>query len=282
MNFYRKIVSNQWYKYIAYFFPIQLLFVQLKKNQLLLVFWAVLFGFITKNIAAKYGVPYLFLNPEYLNNVNFLSYFLVGFACGGFIMAFNISSYIINGFRFPFLATLSNPFLKFCLNNCIVPIVFIIVYCFNIYQFQYQDQFTSHLKIWSDIIGFIIGIFLFTFLALSYFFRFNKDIFKLFGINTIEQDDIKKNKTNRVVFRKNMSIKNINSKESRDWHVETYISNFRKIKIARDVSHYDKENLLDVFRQNHRNAAVFEIFVVITVLSLGLFRNIPILGGSIE
>lgn len=278
MNFYRKIVSNQWYKYIAYFFPIQLLFVQLKKNQLLLVFWAVLFGFITKNIAAKYGVPYLFLNPEYLNNVNFLSYFLVGFACGGFIMAFNISSYIINGFRFPFLATLSNPFLKFCLNNCIVPIVFIIVYCFNIYQFQYQDQFTSHLKIWSDIIGFIIGIFLFTFLALSYFFRFNKDIFKLFGINTIEQDDIKKNKTNRVVFRKNMSIKNINSKESRDWHVETYISNFRKIKIARDVSHYDKENLLDVFRQNHRNAAVFEIFVVITVLSLGLFRNIPILA----
>jgi hypothetical protein len=255
-----------------------LVFVQLKKNQLLLLFWIVLFGMITKSIAAKYGVPYLFLNPEYLNKTNVLSYFVVGFACGGFIMAFNISSYIMNGFRFPFLATVSNPFLKFCLNNCIVPILFMVVYCANIYKFQYQDQFTSHLTIWLDMLGFLGGIVLFIFLSLSYFFKFNKDIFNLFGIKTVEQEDLKKKKTTRVVFRKNMTMKNISSRESRDWHVETYISNFRRIRIARDVSHYDKENLLEVFRQNHRNAAVFEIFVVITVLLLGLFRNVPLLA----
>jgi len=278
VSIYKNVINHKWYRYIAYFFPIQLVFVQLKKNQLLLVFWAILFGLITKNIAAKYGVPYLFLNPEYLNKVNVISYFLVGFACGGLIMAFNISSYIINGFRFPFLATLSNPFLKFCLNNCIVPIVFIVVYCVNIYQFQLEDQYATHTRIWFDITGFIFGIFLFAFLTLSYFFKFNKDIFNLFGIKTVEQDEIKKRKISRVIFRKNMSIKNISNRESRDWHVETYISNFRRIKIARDVSHYDKENLLDVFRQNHRNAAVFQIFVVLTVLILGLFRNIPLLA----
>lgn len=233
---------------------------------------------ITKSVAVRYGAPYLFLNPEYLNQTNVLSYFVVGFACGGFIMAFNISSYIMNGFRFPFLATVSNPFLKFCLNNCIVPILFMVVYCLEIYKFQYQDQFTSHLKIWLDILGFIGGNVLFIFLSLSYFFKFNKDIFNLFGIKTVEQEDLKKLKTARVVFRKNMSMKNISGKESRDWHVETYISNFTRIRIARDVSHYDKENLLEVFRQNHRNAAVFEIFVVITVLLLGLFRNVPVLA----
>jgi hypothetical protein len=253
-------------------------FVQLKKNQLLLLFWIVLFGMITKSVAVRYGAPYLFLNPEYLNQTNVLSYFVVGFACGGFIMAFNISSYIMNGFRFPFLATVSNPFLKFCLNNCIVPILFMVVYCLEIYKFQYQDQFTSHLKIWLDILGFIGGNVLFIFLSLSYFFKFNKDIFNLFGIKTVEQEDLKKLKTARVVFRKNMSMKNISGKESRDWHVETYISNFTRIRIARDVSHYEKENLLEVFRQNHRNAAVFEIFVVITVLLLGLFRNVPVLA----
>ena len=278
MNLYRTIINNDVYKKIAYFFPIQLVFVQLKKNQMLLLFWAILFGFITKNIAAKYGVPYLFLNPEYLNEVNVISYFLVGFACGGFILAFNISSYIINGFRFPFLATLSNPFLKFCLNNCIVPIVFIVVYVFNIYQFQYQDQYTSHLKIWSDIGGFLFGIFLFTFLSLSYFFKFNKDIFNLFGIKTVEQEDLKKVKVTRVILKNNMKFRNVNDRESRDWYVATYISNFRRIRVARDVGHYAKDNLLDVFRQNHRNAAVFEMFVVITVLTLGLFRDIPILA----
>jgi hypothetical protein len=278
LNAFKSIHNNQWFKYIAYFFPIQLVFVQLKKNQLLLLFWIVLFGMITKSVAVRYGAPYLFLNPEYMNETNVLSYFVVGFACGGFIMAFNISSYIMNGFRFPFLATVSNPFLKFCLNNCIVPILFMVVYCLEIYKFQYQDQYTSHLKIWLDILGFIGGNVLFIFLSLSYFFKFNKDIFNLFGIKTVEQEDLKKLKTARVVFRKNMSMKNISGKESRDWHVETYISNFTRIRIARDVSHYDKENLLEVFRQNHRNAAVFEIFVVITVLLLGLFRNVPILA----
>lgn len=159
-----------------------------------------------------------------------------------------------------------------------MPILFIGVYCANIYKFQYQDQYTSHVHIWADIVSFIGGIFLFVFLSLSYFFKFNKDIFKLFGIKTVEQEDLKKVKTTRVIFRKNMSIKNISGRESRDWHVETYISNFRRIRIARDVSHYDKETLLEVFRQNHRNAAVFEIFVVITVLLLGLFRNVPLLA----
>jgi hypothetical protein len=113
-----------WTKRIAYFFPIQLILVHLKKNQVLLLFWLLLFGFITKNVASNYGAHYLFLNPEYLNKVGFLSYFIVGFSCGGFIMAFNISSFIINGFRFPFVATLSNSFLKYCLNNFIIPITF--------------------------------------------------------------------------------------------------------------------------------------------------------------
>src|SRR5688572_21918400 len=101
--------SKQIWKRVTYFFPFQLLFVHFKKNPLLLLFWLIMFGFITKSLAARYGVPYLFLNPEYLDEVSFFSYLLVGLTCGGFIMAFNISSYIMNSFRFPFLATLSYP-----------------------------------------------------------------------------------------------------------------------------------------------------------------------------
>src|SRR6476620_9308956 len=102
-------------------FPVQLLIVLLKKNHLLLLYWIILFGWITNTTSKTFGIPYLFLDPEYMGSVGFSSFFIMGFAAGSFIMVYNISSYIVNGFRFPFIATLSRPFLKFSVNNFIIP-----------------------------------------------------------------------------------------------------------------------------------------------------------------
>ena len=74
-------------------------------------------------------------------------------------------------------------------------------------------------------------------------------------------------------------------KSKRNWRVETYMSGIFKISLARNIEHYER-NLLDkVFAQNHINASVFEISLVITFIGLGLFReyelfNIPA-GASI-
>src|SRR6185437_16789432 len=100
-----------------YFYPLQLLLMTLKENLVYVFLWVLFFGFITRAVASKYGVPYLFLYPYYLNHVGVRAYFILGFSCGGFIMAYNISSYIVNSFRFPFLATLERPFFIYCLNN---------------------------------------------------------------------------------------------------------------------------------------------------------------------
>src|SRR5690606_28657418 len=126
---------------LIYFFPLQLFFVHIKKNQQLLLFWVLLFLIIFKQVGTKYGLPLLFLAPEYIGGLSFSSYFILGFAIGGFAMAFNISSYIMNGFRFPFLATLSKPFLKYCLNNALIPFIFIVFYLFQAYEFlsDYED-----------------------------------------------------------------------------------------------------------------------------------------------
>ncbi len=260
---------------VIYFFPVQLFLVHFKKNQMMLVYWLILFGFILQKIAPKYGIPYLFLNPEYLDDVNFWSYLIIGFGVGGFTMAFNISSYIMNAFRFPFLATTSNPFLKYCLNNFIIPSSFIIVYCVQIYFFQIKNQFLSVSETLFEITGFLLGVFLFLFLSISYFFKTNKDLFKMFGIKIEEGDELKvKFKTSRITLKKNMDWQTID-KSQRDWHVETYWSTFTKIRKARDFHHYDKEMLLNVFRQNQTNAALFEVFVVISLLILGMFRENP-------
>ncbi|MES2836807.1 MAG: hypothetical protein V4667_04750 [Bacteroidota bacterium] len=240
-----------------------------------MLFWLILFGIVTKQLATKYGIPYLFLDPEYLNKVNWVSYLIVGFSIGGFIMAFNISSYVMNAFRFPFLATLSNPFLKFCLNNFILPSFFIVIYCWQIIKFQHQDQLADSFTIFTEVISFLGGILLFIFLSATYFFSANKDISKMFGIKTVEKSNFKNKKISRVVLKKNMEWKTISTKEERDWHVETYISNFYRIRLARGIEHYDKDMLIKVLKQNHRSTIWFEIFTIITLLVLSLVREVP-------
>jgi len=258
---------------IVFFFPVQLFLVQLKKNHIFLFYWLLLFGFIFQKIAASYGIPYLFLNPEYLGKVNFLSFFIVGFALGGLIMAFNISSYMMNAFRFPFLATLSNPFPKFCLNNSLIPAALVLAYSYRIFYFQVKSQFLPPVNALLMVCGFWLGIALFILIGLTYFFRTNKDLFKMFRVKTTDENDAKR-VYSKVVLKQNMKWRSLNISD-RDWYVEVYMSSPLRVRLARSYAHYDKEMLLRVFKQNHSNAAIFEIVVLVSLLLLGLFRDFP-------
>lgn len=253
--------------YYSFFF--RLIMLDFKKNLLLLIFWALLFGMITNNIAPNYGIAYLFLGPEYFNKISFLAYFIVGFSCGGFIMAYNIASFIKNAYRFPFLASLRFPFMKYCLNNFSIPIVFITLYCFQIYFFLIGENIMSTSKIFLMILAFLSGIGFFLFLAFTYFFKGNKDIFKLYGLQhkiekpyKVEKRPISGERNPRLVT------------ESRDWYVETYFSTPTKIRLVRSVHHYKKEMLKEVIKRNHHVAFIFQMISIITLLGLGVFGEI--------
>src|SRR5690606_20348695 len=84
-------------------FPIQLLLNHIKNNQVLLLCWVLLFAIVTENFGKVFGIPYLFLDPEYMQEVSFWSFFIIGIALGGFVMAFHITSYIMDGPKFSFL-----------------------------------------------------------------------------------------------------------------------------------------------------------------------------------
>jgi len=185
-------------------------------------------------------------------------------------MGFNITSYIMNSFRFPFIATLRHPFFKFCLNNSVIPVAFIIVYIISIYRFQTKEQFESTGDVLIDILGLLLGCVIFIVLALGYFHKLNKDIFKMFGVKTYEPGK----RPNRSAS-KTASVLNVRKKNRRDWHVETYLSGFTSIRLARGYQHYKKEMLIRVFKQNHYIAAFFEVFAIISLIVLGLFREIP-------
>lgn len=255
---------------LFYSFPVQLVVMHFKKNQIMMMYWLLLFGFITQSVAMRFGIPYLFLDPEYMGHVGYRSYFIMGVCLGAFIMAFNISSFILNSFRFPFLATLSRTFVKYSYNNFIIPLAFVLGYCYTIYNFQHDSQLKEWWDILLHLVVFLLGIFLVMTVTFRYFLYTNKDIYKLFGVEHGDNENRMPAKT---------------PKDKKSWRVDTYIIYPFRTKLVRDTRHYKKFMLQRVFRQNHLNAAVVEIVVFITFILLGLLRDYPIFripaGGSI-
>ena len=252
----------------------QLLFLHLKRNHLLLLFWLVLFGFVTQTVGRKYGIPYLFLSPEYLGEVDFRSHAILGFSVGGFVMAFNIYSYVMHGYLFPFIATLSRPFLKFSLNNFIIPGVFVATFIWKASVFQAQMEFLPSGTIALNMLGFVFGLSVFMVLSFLYFFRTNKDIFKLSGRGPDHFEKKRKQRKPGNVLHKKAKWYII--KGQKGWLVMTYMSGLFNIKLAREAKHYDNELLQKVFNQNYINASVFEILMIVTFVVLGSFREVPL------
>ncbi len=264
---------RQFISRVIHSFPIQLVVLHFKKNQIMMFYWILLFGFITQSIATKFGIPFLFLDPEYMGYVGQRAFFMMGVCLGSFVMAFNISSFILNSFRFPFLATLSRTFQKYTHNNFIIPTIFIIIYVYKIFNFQYYSQLKDINEILLNIGVFLAGFFIVIVLTLRYFMITNKDIYKLFGVEHADDDQ-----TSPIAPYMGNVGKN-------SWRVDTYLIFPWKVKIVRDTRHYQKYMLERVFRQNHLNAAVIEIVVFVTFITLGLFRDYNFIrlpaGGSI-
>lgn len=256
-------------------FPVQLVVLLFKKNQIVLIYWVVLFGWVTNSMSRTFGIPFLFLDPEYMGHVGLLSFFITGLATGAFIMAFNISSYIINGLRFPFIATLSRPFLKFTVNNFILPVLFLLVYCWNIVSFQMNNEYESVWSAVTEVGVFLSGVSLIVFSSLTYFFRTNKDIVLMFGVAASDEDpnapiaEHMDERHRERVIRKNKKM----MPHLRQWRVDTYLSHPFKVKLVRRTGHYSREMLLSVFRQNHLNAAIIELIVFALLIIIGLFKE---------
>lgn len=253
---------------IIFFFPFQLLLVNLKRNHLLLLFWIILFGFVSKSFTLKYGIPYLFLAPEYLDTLSFWSYFIVGFTLGGFVMTFNISSYIINSKRFPFIAALKSPFVKFCINNSLLPLIFMIYYISQVVIYHIEYENTPPLQITIFVIAIITGYTLNIIVILTYFISTNKNIFKILGIKA-ENNEAKPIST---LFSNEEKIVSI-LRSDKKWHVEYYLHNPFKIRIARSIAHYDEAMLKSITSQNSLNASLFEIVISISLIALGMFSE---------
>ncbi|MFZ6053112.1 hypothetical protein [Halocola ammonii] len=265
----------KWRRFV-YFFPFRLLMLHLKKNHFLLFFWVLLIGFTINVFASRYGVVYQFLYPEYRGTSTFVSFAMVGFALGGFILAFNLYTYILHGFRFPFIATLQRPFYKFSLNNFIIPLVYVIVYLYATIKFQLEKELLGGWEVAQNCAGFIAGMFIFLIVSQLYFFYTNRSVHHFTAEVSDEEDLIEEMASDENPVKTTIHNKNRWSQKdlhSRSWRVLTYLSTPFKINLARQSQHYHSDVLNKVFSQNHINASIFEIVLVVSFILIGTFRE---------
>src|SRR5690606_7428507 len=159
---------------IRAFFPFRLFIAHLKLNLFSLVFWLILFLIVGDKFGSSFGITFLFLSPEYLGEVSGLSFSLLGFALGGFIIGFNTYSYIKIGAHYPFLTTISKPFYKFCINNSFIPLAFIVFYMYRMIQFQRVEEFAETSTLFYYSFAFLAGMGLFFIFSFFYFFPISR------------------------------------------------------------------------------------------------------------
>ncbi len=260
--------SKNWNK-ILYFFPIQLLILNLRKNQILLLFWLIIFAITLESVGKGLGIPTLFLDPEYNGNNGFVSFALLGLSLAGFTMAFNIANYILDSYRFNFLGFIRRPFTHFCINNSIIPIAYLITYTLSVIAFQ-KDQNIYWLEIVTKLLGFYFGFFLTIYLIILYFGITNKDYFKHFV------DEVDRNLKKTPLTRQNI-LRRLNSvRKGNVVKINSYIRIPFRFSLVKPTKRFDREALIHIFDQNHLNAVLFEIISFLLFLSIGLFKDYPI------
>lgn len=252
-----------WLKGLYHSFPVQLVFLHFRKYQVLLLFWFILFSTVNGSFMKTFGADSLYLAPEYLGNVNSISYAIVGGAIGMFIMSWNITSFILFSRYFRFLAAAGNPFLKYCINNAILPLAFLIFYGFKVYRYLQVKELVSGTEMLFLFGGFACGLIVIIAASLIYFFRADKTILqRMMTVIREPKNYITHLSPVKQVYRDKPLI-----------NVHSYLETPFRQRRARDVSHYTEEYVEAIFR-GHHIAAILSVFAAFLFLILiGFFLD---------
>lgn len=252
-------------------FPIQLFLLHLRKNLSLVLIWVLLLAIILEQLGVVLGIPFLFLDPEYLHRVSWLSFLLMGVGFSVLTMAFHMTTYIMDGRQFKFLAVVNKPFIHYCINNSIIPLIFYMVYTLKFVVFQLENDLDSDWEVLRLYLGFFAGSVGAYSLIFGYFGLTNKDFFVLFS------DTIDKN-LRKVRLAKKVSLRPAATPKINRNQVQYFINLKLGLEEVRpDISRFESAQLLRVFNQNHLNLFFIQLFLIGVVLFLGVFKEKEVL-----
>lgn len=249
-------------KYLAgifYSLPVQLFLLHFRRYQVFLLFWYILFATVAGEFMFTFGANSLFLAPEYFGGITALSMAILGVAVGIFIMSWNITTFILHSKNIRFLATTAQPFLKYCINNSLLPTVFLVFYLIKtIHYARYQELFPAVEVLWL-VMGFTGGIFLSILVAFLYFFGADKTIYFTMG-------DVIKSANTRY---KRISGRKVLPSERSEMRVDWFLSARFSLRKPRDVRHYSQDFLDTVFKRHHVAAVIAILIAFIFLILVG-------------
>lgn len=252
-------------------FPIQLFLLHLRKNIALIAVYLLLIGIVLEQFGVVLGIPFLFLDPEYLHQTSWISFGLMGVGLAILTMAFHMTTYMMDGRQFRFLAVIPKPFIHFCINNSIIPFVFYLIYTLKFIHFQLNNDLSEPRLIWEYFGGFSLGSILTYTLIFGYFAFTNKDFFILFA-GTLDKRLRKVKFTRATILGRYKDLKK--------WKDEVHFYlglNLKLQPVRPDISRFEAQKLLKVFDQNHLNLFLIQLGLIALVLFLGFFKEKEIL-----
>lgn len=243
-----------------------MLILHFKRYQSLLFFWYILFSAIGGYFMKNYGGDALFLAPEYLGKVNALSAAIVGISVGVFIMSWNITTFILHSHRFRFLATTTKPFFKYCVNNFIIPIAFLIFYIVQAYYYETNKELLPLLQFFFFVSGFAAGFVLLIAFSFAYFFTADFTIVRrLTPLPNVPEPNTVLPRDGRPVY------------VTYDMKVGYFLNTRMKVRVARDVRHYGEDFLNSVFKSHHFAAIISVLIAFVSMIFMGFFLDHKIL-----
>lgn len=254
-----------WLRGFLFSFPIQLLFLHLRKYQALLFFWFILFSTVAGTFMKGFGADSLYLAPEYLGNVNAMSAAVVGISIGMFIMSWNISTFVLFSKHFRFLSATTNPFLKYCINNAIIPLGFLIFYFIKAYTFTRHKELISIPEILLLAAGFLSGLIFVLAVSFFYFFRADRSILRrMMPVINNPGEYI----THLRPVKENYHAESLVKAE---WYFETPT----RLRPTRDVRHYTPEFVDSLFKRHHFAAIICVFAAFLFLIIIGFFLESP-------
>ena len=246
------------------FLPVQLFLLHFRKYQLFLLFWVALVLIITGQLADVFGASTLFLAPEYLGKTDFWSMLLLGGAMAVFVMAWHITTFIINNSRIPYIGAIRFAFIKYCLNNSLLPLIFLVFYTVASIRFQVLNEHAGLGNVLLLQLGFYLGFIIVVLISFAYFFRVGRDLLKVV-LSRITNPSL---------------IRNIIPYDSLDYDIDlikadSFLTGRLRIKKFSEVDSYHPRLLNTVLRKHSRNAITATVFAILLLLLFGLFSEQP-------
>ncbi len=211
----------------------------------------------------NFGADALFFAPEYLGNVNVLGAAIVGIAMGVFMMSWNITTFILHSKRCKFLATTSKPFLKYCINNAVLPLLFIIFYVVRLVSFNEYKELMSAGEITIMITGILGGFILLLAFSFAYFFGAEKTILRSVAPIVGNPQQFKQTYDPAVKAQQ----------EGFGMKVSYFLTTRFRLTKARNVSHYSQEFLDMIFKRHHFSAILSIVLAFIFLGAVGFFLD---------